>query len=333
VGQLCGKIGGKIMKKVGIRDLTKEDKLDIEKYGEEHPNLCCNWIDDRYCNKILFKNIPIKSVPTIREHSTYLDCSDVIGTDPREATKQTSSSKTFYKTAMNPMEALKKAIMEQVSCDITPDGELFSKADAINWFEANIATDPNFAYRLDEEFVSDFKRKSKDFLSYDDLRKNYDRIATECELLKKENVHLKAENCILKKKIEETKSYQSEKELFRALAVKIVEDAAATGIKPPNIPDTIYAIAMCLDIKIYPKKGDTKTNYNKENKNVRFYYGTIEGYIRGIVEKGKGGRITEETDKYRKKLCEPVKNKNYDSFRQNFIGLISKSHKNLFFIG
>jgi hypothetical protein len=325
VGKLCREVGGKIMKNIGIGDLTKEDKSDIEKYGEEHPNLCCNWIDDRYCNKILFKNIPIKSVPTIREHTTHLDCSEVVGTDPGKTAKQRSSSKTFYKTAVNPMEAFKKAILEQVPYETTPDGELFLKENVIRWFEENIANDQNFPYRLDEEFVADFKRRNKDFVSFEQLKEKYSLTITKCGSLEKENEQLRIENSILRGEIEEIKSCQSIEELFRALAVYTTEYAKAKDMKSPKIPDVIYVIAHCLDIKVYQKKDNPKSIYNEDGKNGLFYYGTIEGYIKHIVETGKGGRGTEETLKYREKLCECVKNEKSIHFKQDFQRLILKN--------
>jgi hypothetical protein len=322
VGRLCGKIGGKMMRKVGIKDLTKEDKLIIEKYGEEHLDLRCNWIDDRYCNKILYKNIAIKLVPTIREHSTHLDCSEVIGADLR---KQTSSSKTFYKTAVNPMEALKKAILEQVSCDITSDGDFFSKADVINWFEANIATDPNFPYRLNEDFVSDFKRRSKDFLSYDDLRKNYDKIATESEFLRNENKQLEEENMLLKEKVTTLECYGNKEAFFKTMAVRIKNDAVKNAVNV-DIPLTIYSIACCLDIEIYKDKNNPKTTYNEGGKNGTYYYGTIEKYISNDIPKGiNGGKGKMLTDSNKLKLKEMLSTGDYDLLRDIF--LKSKFHE------
>jgi hypothetical protein len=313
------------MMKIGVSDLTKEDKFDIEKYGEEHSNLYCNWIDDRYCNKILFKNIPVKLVPTIREHSIHLDCSEVIGTSLTKEAKQISSSKTFYKTAVNPMEALKKAILEQVPYDITPEGELFLKAKIIVWFEENIATDPNFPYRLDEKFVADCKRRNKDFVSYDDLRRDHDRIATESEFLKNENKQIKEENMLLKEKVTTLECYGNKEVFFKTIAVRIKNDAAKIAINV-DIPLTIYSIACCLDIEIYKDKNNPKTTYNDGGKNGTYYYGTIEKYISNDIPKGiNGGKGKMLTDSNRLRLKEMVLTRDYDLLRDIF--LKSKFHE------
>jgi cell division septum initiation protein DivIVA len=238
--------------------------------------------------------------------------------------KQTSSRKTIGPIE-EPREYLDTILLEEVPYEKAENGEpVFNKADVISLFEARKVADKNFPFFLSEEFAADFKRRNKDFVSFEQLKEKYNLVVTKCESLEKENEQLRTENSTLRREIEEIKSCQSVKELCGAFAVCITEHAKAKGMKSPKISDVIYVIAHCLDIKVYQKKDDPKLIYNEDGKNRRYYYGTIEGYIKHVVETGKGGRVTGETVEYREKLCESVKNEKSAHFEQNFQRLILK---------
>jgi hypothetical protein len=296
-----------MMRKVGIGNLTEKEKQAIEKYGNEHQG-DYNWINGRFCDKILLKDIPVKVVPTIREHSICLDCSYVIGAKSVKDEKQTSSSKTFYKTALDPMEALKKAILEQVRWDMTDDGELFSKADIINWFETRRVADKDFPFFLNKKFIADFKSRHKDFVSYDDLKKERDFLADKCASQEKRLAQLESEHNL------------SKKDFIQLLAAQLKKDAEAEKIDM-NIPFAVEVISHFLGIEV--SKGDTV--YNPGGAKIDgFSYDLISKYLKETElfpdgRRGNSGQ-TKKSDREEdlKKMKDMFSRKEYRKLKDDF---------------
>ncbi|GHT99427.1 hypothetical protein FACS1894126_5650 [Alphaproteobacteria bacterium] len=113
--------------------------------------------------------------------------------------KQTSSSKTIDPIG-EPEIYLKTVLLEEVPSEKSENGEsIFDKADVINWFEARRAADRNFPFFLSKKFVADFIHRNKNFISYDDLKKDRDQLANRCAFLEKRLAKLKSEHSLSKK--------------------------------------------------------------------------------------------------------------------------------------
>ncbi|GHU23942.1 hypothetical protein FACS189472_16940 [Alphaproteobacteria bacterium] len=115
----------------------------------------------------------------------------------------------------------------------------------INWFEARRAADKNFPFFLKEKFVTDSRHRNKNFISYDDLKKDMDQLSDRCAFLEKRLAKLESEHNL------------SKKDLIQSLAAQLKRDAEAEGIDK-SIPFAIEVISHFLEIEI--SKGDTVYN-------------------------------------------------------------------------
>jgi hypothetical protein len=159
--------------------------------------------------------------------------------------KQTSTSKTIGPIE-EPQKYLVAILLEELQPEKAENGEpMFCKADVINWFEARRASDKDFPFFLSEKFIADFKHRNKDFVSYDDLKKERDHLAKKCTAQEKRLAQLESEN------------NPGKKYFIQLLAAQLKKDAEAERIDM-DIPFAIEVISHFLGIEV--SKGDTVYN-------------------------------------------------------------------------
>ncbi|MDR2781077.1 MAG: hypothetical protein LBB21_01280 [Holosporaceae bacterium] len=222
--------------------------------------------------------------------------------------KQTSTSKTIGPIE-EPQKYLVAILLEELQPEKAENGEpVFCKADVINWFEARRASDKDFPFFLSEKFVSDFKRKSKDFLSYDDLKKERDFLADKCASQEKRLAQLESEHNLGKK------------DFIQLLAAQLKKDAEAERIDM-NIPFAIEVIAHFLGIEVSKKD----TVYNPGGAKIGgFSYDLISKYLKEaeLFPDGRRGkpdqtkRVNREEDL--KKMKSMFPRKEYRKLKDDF---------------
>jgi hypothetical protein len=222
--------------------------------------------------------------------------------------KQTSSSKTIGPVE-EPQEYLVTILLEEVPYEKAGTGEpVFSKADVINWFEARRTADKNFPFFLSEKFIADWKRRNKDFVSYDDLKKDRDQLADRCAFLEKRLAKLESEHNL------------SKKDFILLLATQLKRDAETKGIDM-SIPFAVEVISHFLGIEV--SKGDTV--YNPGGAKIGgFSYDLISKYlnktklfpegVRGNADKEKKADREEDL----KKIKDMFSGKEYQKLKDDF---------------
>lgn len=143
-----------------ISSLPENKKDFVEQFRKEHPNTSTEWFDRRFNEKMSLDEIIdlLDGISVLKENITVLSAGTV----------------TLYPIAKDCIKSFRNAILEQVSHEKSDRGELFFTGDVIRWMEEKRRTDSEFIYRLNSDFVDDYKRRHLNF-------------ATENELLKKMN--------------------------------------------------------------------------------------------------------------------------------------------------
>ncbi|MDR1236440.1 MAG: hypothetical protein LBJ96_05560 [Holosporaceae bacterium] len=222
--------------------------------------------------------------------------------------KQTSSSKTIGPIE-EPEIYLKTILLEEVPCEKAENGEpVFEKSKVINWFEARRAADKDFPFFLSEKFVADYKRRNKDFVSYDDLKRDRDQWADRCAFLEKRLAKLESEHNL------------SKKDFILLLATQLKREAEAKGIDM-SIPFDIEVISHFLGIEV--SKGDTV--YNPGGAKIKgFSYDLISKYLNKteLFPEGARGNADKEKKADReedlKKIKDVFSGKEYQKLKDDF---------------
>jgi hypothetical protein len=303
VGRLCGKVGGKIM--------NQESDEDYKRY--------VNSLGNVYSKRIsLGELLDLVTIGKTRVHMTHVQYEPAVTAiflqkSEKKQTKTTEPEQTSTSKTIGPIEErekyLKAILLEEIPYEKAENDEpIFKKFDVIKWFEARRAADKDFPFFLNKEFVADWKRRNKDFVSYDDLKKDRDLWADRCAFLEKRLAKLENEHNI------------SKKDFILLLATQLKKDTEAKGIDM-SIPFAIEVISHFLGIEV--SKGDTV--YNPGGTKIKgFSYDLISKYlnktelfpegVRGNADKEKKADREEDL----KKIKDVFSEKEYQKLKYDF---------------
>ena len=140
-----------------LMPLNEDMKNDIEQFRKNNLNTSTEWFDHRFNEKISLDEIVelLEGMPKLNEQVTVLS----------------EGSITYYPIGKDLIKSFRNAILEQVPYSLSENGAMFLKKDVIDWMEKTANTNPMFIFRLNSNFVDDYKKLHPEFVKDEEVGK------------------------------------------------------------------------------------------------------------------------------------------------------------------